>query len=480
MDITFPDIPLYQGWGKPLRVESTVDGLELVAGRLPDGLDGTWYRGGPDWQFPSMHRDQVFIDGEGMAHAIRFDRGRVSYRSRWVHTARFLAQQKAGRSLFGRYRNRFTDDPEAAGINGGTANTTMIYHGGRLLVLKEDDLPYEVHPDTLETIGRTDLGGQVDTVSLCAHPKIDARTGELLIYSFQARGTGTRDFVIYTFDASGRKVHEVAFDAPWAGVVHDFGVTDDHFIIPFFPLITTMETLKRGGPFYEWHDDKPVHVAVVPRRGTTSDVRWFKGPTASAGHMMNAHTEGSKVHLDVVLYDGNCFPFFATPDGRSLSCGPPLLTRLTCDLAGASDQYTLRMLCPQPGEMPRTDDRWQGRAYRHGFMIMYRSQDGTSSFGRVDVATGAVDYWSHGERISVQEPQFVPRAPDAGEADGWLLVILNRLDRGHSEIAVFDAQQVAAGPVARLHLPVRIRSTFHGNWVPAAALETSRFAGGAR
>ncbi len=29
---------------------------------------------------------------------------------------------------------------------------------------------------------------------------------------------------------------------------------------------------------------------------------------------MNAFTDGSEVHLDVVLYEGNCFPFF--PDTR--------------------------------------------------------------------------------------------------------------------------------------------------------------------
>ena len=40
------------------------------------------------------------------------------------------------------------------------------------------------------------------------------------------------------------------------------------------------------------------------------------------------------MHLDVVLYDGNCFPFFQTPDGRVCEAPPPLLTRMTCDLAG--------------------------------------------------------------------------------------------------------------------------------------------------
>ena len=34
MQICFPDTPLYQGWGQPLRVESTCEGLQLVEGVL--------------------------------------------------------------------------------------------------------------------------------------------------------------------------------------------------------------------------------------------------------------------------------------------------------------------------------------------------------------------------------------------------------------------------------------------------------------
>ena len=474
MEIQFPEIALYEGWGRPLRVESSIEGLVLTEGHVPDGIDGTWYRAGPDRQYPPMLNDDVFIDGEGMVHMLRFSKGHVSYRSRWVHSARFLAQRQAQRSLFGRYRNRYTDAPEAGGINGGTANTSMVYHAGRLVVLKEDDLPYEIHPDTLETGARTDLNGAVTAVSLSAHPKVDQARDELITYSFQAKGTGSRDMAIYIFGGDGRKLHEIWFEAPWSGVVHDFGVTEEHIIIPFFPLITTVDSLRKGGGFYEWHDDKPVHVAVVPRRGTTKDVRWFTGPTASAGHMMNAVTNGSRVQLDVVLYDGNCFPFFLTPDGRTCDSPPPLLTRMTCDLADSSDRYTLQTICQRPGEMPRIDDRYHGRPYRNGFMIMGRGADGASSIGRVDVSTGEVDYWAHGQKISVHEPQFVPRGAGAPEGDGWLLVILNRLDLGHSELAILDAQKVAAGPVAKLHVPVRIRATFHGCWVPEATLRSDR------
>jgi carotenoid cleavage dioxygenase len=91
------------------------------------------------------------------------------------------------------------------------------------------------------------------------------------------------------------------------------------------------------------------------------------------------------------------------------------------------------------------------------------------------VTDGTLETWDHGEQVSVQEPQFVPRTPDSPEGDGWLLTILNRLDRNHSELAVFDATRLSDGPVARLFIPVRVRATFHGMWVPAETLRTGRF-----
>ena len=171
--VRFPDIPLYRGWGAPHRLESDVLDVELVQGSIPAALEGTLYRCGPDRQYPPLFKDDIFIDGEGMAHKFRFRSRHVQYRSRWVRNERFLLQQSAQRSLFGRYRNRYTNDPSVAGKSMGTANTNVVWHGRRLLVLKEDSLPVEVDPDTLETRGSWNFDGAVKAVSLTAHPKLD-------------------------------------------------------------------------------------------------------------------------------------------------------------------------------------------------------------------------------------------------------------------------------------------------------------------
>jgi len=474
--IKFPDIPLYSGWGAPLRSETTARDIAVVQGEVPAGLQGCWFRCGPDRQFPPMTGDDIFIDGEGMAHMFRFESGRVDYLSRWVRTERFVRQEQARRSLFGRYRNRYTNDPSVAGVSMGTANTNLVWHGGKLLVLKEDDLPYELDPQTLATRGRYDYDGQVKAVSMTAHPKVDWITNELLTFSFQARGDATRDVVFHVIGSDQKVRNEIWFEAPWAASVHDFAVTPTHIVIPFFPLITDLEVLKSGGPFYQYHPDKQTIVAVIPRDGAAEDIRWFRGPITTAGHMLNAFNEGSRLHLDLCLYHGNCFPFFPTPQGEISPAVPPVLSRMTFDLAANSDAFATQQLSAESCEMPRTDDRYQGVAYRYGYVICGRTSDGASSVGRIDVATGAVDVWSPGGLASVHEPQFVPRSPGAAEGDGWLLVIVNRLDQGFSDLAVLDATNLSAGPVALLKLPTRVRSTFHGTWAPTQALETGLYA----
>ncbi len=40
---------------------------------------------------------------------------------------------------------------------------------------------------------------------------------------------------------------------PYAACVHDFAITDEWVVFPFFPLITDLEVVKAGGPYYQWH-----------------------------------------------------------------------------------------------------------------------------------------------------------------------------------------------------------------------------------
>ena len=122
------------GGQAPVRSEDDFD-LQVV-GRIPDELAGAYYRNGPNPQFDSPNPFAAFF-GDGMIHGFFLepnrDGGRARYRNRWVRTPRWLAENKAGRPLFGFLGA--PSDPSVANIPPGTANTNIIYHGGKLMAL---------------------------------------------------------------------------------------------------------------------------------------------------------------------------------------------------------------------------------------------------------------------------------------------------------------------------------------------------------
>ncbi len=63
------------------------------------------------------------------------------------------------------------------------------------------------------------------------------------------------------------------------------------------------------------------------------------------------------------------------------------------------------------------------------------------------------------------EPVFVPNpSPDAGEADGVIIVQHLMPELHAAEVMLFDASHVANGPIARLPLRHKIHPGFHASF----------------
>jgi carotenoid cleavage dioxygenase-like enzyme len=75
---------------------------------------------------------------------------------------------------------------------------SVFAYRNKLLAFGEQSLPMELDPVTLETMtpGTTfDFAGALNDASpFSAHPKIDARTGELLNFGRRCRISNTRSF----------------------------------------------------------------------------------------------------------------------------------------------------------------------------------------------------------------------------------------------------------------------------------------------
>jgi carotenoid cleavage dioxygenase-like enzyme len=480
----FPPDMMYSGFSAPTRIECDIYDLEIVQGEVPKDLNGTFYRVQPDPAWPPKMGRDIPLNGDGMITAFRFDRGAVDYKSRYVHTPKFVAERAARRALFGAYRNPFTDDASVAGLSRGTANTSVIWHGGRLLALKEDSHPVELDPHTLETRGSYDFGGRLLSNTFTAHPKINPATGDLYCYGYAARGETTLDIALYVIDRSGSIKWEQWVTAPYGCMIHDFGVTANHVLIPITPLCSDMQRLKQGGPHFAWDPEKPSALGVIPRGGSASDLKWFQGPTCHSTHTLNAFDDGDRIHYDTPTGETCVFPFFPSTNGEKWdgARAAPRLTRWTVDLKDPKRQISQARISEFVGDFPRIDDRFAMSNVQIGWLTgfdMEMMANGSAKPGggvsnaiiQHDLAAGKQSVYSVDPGSAVQEPQFIPRKNGAGQGDGWLVMVVHRLAGMHSDVVLLDTSDLAAGPVATIRLPLRLRRGLHGCWVPADELE---------
>jgi carotenoid cleavage dioxygenase-like enzyme len=362
------------GFYAPERFEADVHDCTVI-GRIPPELDGAFVRVGSAWDYPAMYPDDSPFNEDGYVSRFRIKNGVCSYKGRWVQTERYLNNHAAGRQLYGKYRNPFTDDPQvrdpARPDRRTAANTSTIAHAGKLFAIKEDGLPYEIDPVTLQTIGPWDFHGRYTSQTFTAHPKIDPVSGEMIAYGYEATGLATDDLWLFFIDKAGHVTREVRFKVPYVSMLHDIALTQEHVIFPVFPYVTDMERLKAGHLHWAWDNDAPVYYGVFPRNGEAKDMRWFKGPQHAIVHTLNARTEGDKVILDAPIFDGNPFPFFPFVDGSQWDAmkGRAFIRRVTFDLGSADDSFKEEILFPDLSvlDLVRIDERFTSLPYRYGF-----------------------------------------------------------------------------------------------------------------
>jgi carotenoid cleavage dioxygenase-like enzyme len=480
----FPMVPDYLGLNAPIGEEYDVVDL-AVEGVIPPEVEGTFFRAVPDPAYPPFVQDAAAsLSGDGMISAIRFKDGKASIQMRYVQTARHRAEVAAGETLFGKYRNPFTDKPETNGIDRTVANTTPIWHAGRLLLSKEDGRPYRVDPRTLETLGSYDFGGTLKSQTVTAHCRIDPVTGEMFMYGYEADGLASTKVAYWIVDKDGALVREQWFDAPYPAMMHDFVITENYVLFPVYPTTADLERLKAGGDHWAHEMERDSWVGVMPRYGDVSELRWFKGPKGVfCFHMMNAWEDADgRIQFDQCLANVNPFPFIQAASGLSI---PPWenggrLARWTMDYRGTSDEVVETVIGP-PGDFPLIPAAWQGRPYDHAWMLsMNPEMRGPPVFGgpvgamfnmlmRLDMRGGPPQALALDPGMCFNEPVHVPSA----DGEGWLLMVVDTQtgpDSFTHAAWIVDAGNVSAGPVAKITIPKRLRPQIHGWWVSAAQL----------
>lgn len=477
------------GFFAPMRFEADITDCEVI-GKVPADLDGAFVRVGGEFLYPPKFPDDAALNSDGYVSSFRFRNGAVSFHGKWVKTHRYQQLVAAQRQLYGYYRNPFTDDdsvkdPKHPNLR-TVSNTSPIAHAGKLFTLKEDGLPHEINPSTLETLGPYDFNGQWKSETFTAHPKIDPVSGQMIAFGYEATGLATDDIFIGTFDKTGRLEREVRIKQPYVSVIHDMAVTQKHILLPFGGYVTSMDRLKAGKVHWGWDQTKPSMIGVLPRDGDAKDVRWFKGPERCMMHTFNAYTEGSKIVLYAPFFDSNFFPFFPPVDGSPWNPqkAKAYVRRITLDLKSKKDTWTEEVLWPfNVVDLGRIDTRFMTLRQRYGYTgyadakrPFDEARAGnlrgrvTNSYGRFDFETGKLNSYFAGPTHSLQECCFVPRPGSTEEGDGYLIGVASNYADMRSELIIADARDLEAGDIARVILPFRSSAQVHGLWADATEL----------
>jgi carotenoid cleavage dioxygenase len=444
-------------------MEGDAADLEVV-GEIPDGLDGTYYRNGPNQAYEPLGRYHWF-DGDGMIHAIRLEDGRAFYRNRWVRSAGLADERQAGKAL---YPGLLDLSPTEAPRFKITANTNIVSHAGKLLALVESSLPTEMIPCTLDTVGVFDFGGRLSG-PMTAHPKLDPVTGEMHFFGYSP----FPPYLVYHLaDASGRLVRSEPIDLEWPSMVHDFAITEEHVVFLLFPIVFSFEGLAEGKPLFSWEPERGTRLGIMPRTGGNADVRWFSTDACYAFHPLNAYRDGSELVLDVARYEELVF---MTPKAARSAAWKGRNTarlhrwRIDLERGGVRSEP----LDDGDGEFPRVDERRVGRKHRFGYIAARGAETGGSempeftAIRKYDLERGTIETRACGPGNGAGEPLFVPRRPDAAEDDGYVMTLVYDRERNASDFLVLDARNIGDEPIARIRLPHRVPYGFHGNWVAA-------------
>jgi carotenoid cleavage dioxygenase-like enzyme len=454
--------PYLSGNFAPIRREDDHD--LRVTGEIPIGLRGALFRTGPNPQFePRDPEHYHWFGGDGMIHGFYVEDGKVRYRNRYVRTPKWVLEHARGRALFGSMSNPMNADPLAQGQDGGVANTNILFHAGKLMALEEAHPPFGMDARTLESKGYLDVyRGRVT-----AHPKIDPVTGEMIWFAYGVGAAPLSAGMSYGVTAAdGTVVRRDEFQAPFSAMVHDFMVTENHVLFPVLPLTGSLERAMSGRPPFAWEPEKGAHVGVMRRDGDVSQIRWFNTEACYVFHPLNSWEEGDKLFCDVMRYD--TAPLFPNANGSPGAKAAARLVRWTFDLGGASDAIKEETLDDIDGEFPRVDPRVETRKHRHGWYAADPSGAKTvrlNSIAHLDLATGRRQVFELDGGDATSEPVFAPRSPDADEGDGWITAVVYRAGEDRSDLLVFDALDIAKGPIGAAHLPQRVPFGFHGNWV---------------
>lgn len=476
---TAGDDPLRQHLGGFQALEQEFDyqiPASEIRGRVPAAVRGTFFRIGPGRNSLGGQAFGHWFDGDGMMHALTFTESGAWYRNRYVRTPKYLGETAAGQI---RYRSFGHNAPGGWRKNIGRppancANTSMVWHGERLLALWEGGRPWELDPATLETRGEFSYGGKLRLWEpFSAHGKVHPGNGCYYNHGVTMGLSGPR-INLYQISPAGQLARKAHFNIDRLAFVHDAALGARHWVFLVHPL-----AMEGMAPFLFGLKTFDESVAFRPEWGmkayvvsldTLEVVRVFELPPFAVFHVGNCRERGDELVLELVRFED-----YAVADTlRNVFAGGAAK-------GGALWQISLNLrsgtsaLAPLPQlatcEFPQWDERFSTAESRFLYSAAIL-ENGTPGFfngvQRLDTESGELAMHDFGPGRFTSEAVFVPE----GEAEGagYLCAVVYDAASDRSEVVLLDARSRQLEEVAAVPLRNHVPFGFHCGYTSRAFL----------
>jgi carotenoid cleavage dioxygenase-like enzyme len=440
-----------------------------VSGAVPAWLSGALVRVTPAQMDFEQRSVTHWFDGLAMLNRFGFDRGAVSYASRFLDTdARRAALASGGRSidgfatdpcrsLFQRVQSAFSPDLT------DNANVNLTRLGDEYLAMTETPIPVRFDPETLATLGHNEGAaafGQITT----AHPHHDPVTGELV--NFAAQLGRRSEYRVYARRSTSDSRTLATMPVREPAYMHSFAITPRFAVLLENPLVVNPLKLALSGKAfihnYRWKPERGVQIHAFDRATGALHRSWTADPFF-VFHTINAFEDGDDLVVDLCAHPDASVIDLLNLDGlRAGTNAPqePRPLRLTLPLAGGP--VASRPLADVDFELPRIDYRRRnGHDYRHAYGVSSAGSAFLKRLVKLDVTDGTYATWDEPGSWA-GEPVFVPRPGAAGEDDGVVLSVVLDAEAGRSFLLVLDAGTFEE--IARAEAPHHIPFGFHGQF----------------
>ncbi|KAG5225397.1 carotenoid cleavage dioxygenase [Salix suchowensis] len=503
--------------------------ITSIEGNVPhDFPEGVYIRNGPNPLFGGLKSTasifgktgHIWIEGEGMLHALCFDKDsdgetwRVSYNNRHVETETYKLEKQRDKPSF---LPAVEGHPPAilvayllnmlrfGKVNKDLSNTNVFEHSGKFYSIAEHHIPQEIDIFSLQTLGDWDINGTWHR-PFNSHPKRAPGTGELVVFGVDAMKPFMEVGVV---SADGKRlVHKVDLKFNRCTLSHDMGVTERYNVIIDFPLTIDIHRLMKGGPLIKFDKEEYARIGVMPRYGDADSVRWFEVEPNCTFHILNCFEEGDEVvvrgcrSLESVISESCDMDLDKSEwvSGRLRSKGPIQQDAKysTKDelLFSRSYEWRLNMETrevkernltgtPFAMEFPMINPNFNGVKNKFGYTQTVHDSASASSgmpkFGglaKLYFEETDNKEWGESEgHIKVEHHEFegntfctgaafVPKEGGREEDDGWIITFVHDEDTNTSKVYIIDTKNFTSEPVAKITLPCRVPYGFHGAFMP--------------